>query len=98
MSGYTDGPEAATQATYLVLQLARSPENLESLLQAESLLGLLSRLLLEEESEFVLPGQCIGKADFFRIVTCPPQLTIETLQMLVGKHGLFSVGRCSPAL
>jgi len=43
-----DGPEAATQATYMVLQLARSPENLESLLQAESLLGLLSRLLQEE--------------------------------------------------
>ena len=31
-----------------------------------------ARLLLEEESVFVLPGQCFGKADFFRIVTCPP--------------------------
>ena len=43
-----DGCEAATQATYMVLQLARSPENLEALLQTESLLGLLSRLLQEE--------------------------------------------------
>ena len=43
-----DGPEAATQATYMVLQLARSPENLEALLQTEALLGLLSRLLQEE--------------------------------------------------
>jgi len=43
-----DGHEAAAHATYMVLQLARSPENLEALLQAEALLGLLSRLLQEE--------------------------------------------------
>lgn len=28
--------------------------------------------LLEEESVFVLPGQCFGKPNYFRIVTCPP--------------------------
>jgi tyrosine aminotransferase len=29
--------------------------------------------LLEEESVFVLPGQCFGRTGFFRIVTCPPE-------------------------
>ena len=43
-----DDPETATQATYLILQLARSPENLEQLLENEALLGLLARLLQEE--------------------------------------------------
>ena len=28
--------------------------------------------LLEEESVFVLPGQCFGTPNYFRIVTCPP--------------------------
>ena len=41
-------PEAATQATYMILQLARSPENLEPMLEHEALLGLLARLLQEE--------------------------------------------------
>ena len=40
-----DEPETATQATYMILQLARSPENLEQLLENEALLGLLARLL-----------------------------------------------------
>jgi tyrosine aminotransferase len=31
-----------------------------------------AQLLLEEESVFVLPGQCFGKPNYFRIVTCPP--------------------------
>ena len=43
-----EGIEGQTSATYLILQLARSPDNLEPLLQHESLLGLLSRLLKEE--------------------------------------------------
>jgi len=43
-----DDPETATQATYMILQLARSPENLEQLLENEALLGLLARLLQEE--------------------------------------------------
>ena len=43
-----DDPETATQATYLILQLARSPENLEQLLENEAQLGLLARLLQEE--------------------------------------------------
>ena len=43
-----DDPETATQATYMILQLARVPENLETLLQNEALLGLLARLLQEE--------------------------------------------------
>ena len=40
--------EAATLATHQILQLARSPDNLEGLLNNESLLGLLARLLKEE--------------------------------------------------
>lgn len=28
--------------------------------------------LLEDQSVFVLPGACFGKANYFRIVTCPP--------------------------
>ena len=43
-----DDPETATQGTYMILQLARSPENLEQLLENEALLGLLARLLQEE--------------------------------------------------
>ena len=31
-----------------------------------------SRGTQEEESVFVLPGQCFGKPNYFRIVTCPP--------------------------
>ena len=40
--------EQATKATYMILQLARQPENLEGLLESEALLGLLARLLQEE--------------------------------------------------
>ena len=29
--------------------------------------------LLEEENVFVLPGEVFGMAEYFRIVTCPPQ-------------------------
>lgn len=43
-----DDPETATQATHMILQLSRSPENLEALLESEALLGLLARLLQEE--------------------------------------------------
>jgi len=43
-----DGTEAATHATHQVLQLSRSPENLEALIQNEALVGLLARLLKEE--------------------------------------------------
>ena len=45
IEGMYDDPETATQATYMILQLARSPENLEALLENEALLGLLARLL-----------------------------------------------------
>ena len=48
VEGMYDGVEAATQATHQILQLARSPDNLEGLLNNESLLGLLARLLKEE--------------------------------------------------
>ena len=48
IEGMYDDPETATQATYMILQLARSPENLEALLENEALLGLLARLLQEE--------------------------------------------------
>ena len=48
IEGMYDDPETATQATYMILQLARSPENLEPLLENEALLGLLARLLQEE--------------------------------------------------
>jgi hypothetical protein len=48
IEGMYDGTEAATQSTYMILQLARSPDNLETMLQNEALLGLLSRLLKEE--------------------------------------------------
>jgi len=43
-----DGTESATTATHQVLQLSRSPENLEPLIQNEALVGLLARLLKEE--------------------------------------------------
>ena len=33
---------------------------------------LFAQTLLEEESVFVLPGQCFGRRGYFRIVTCPP--------------------------
>lgn len=32
-----------------------------------------SRILLQEESVFVLPGQCFRMPNFFRIVICPPK-------------------------
>ena len=43
-----DGTEAATAATALVLELARVPEQLEALIENETLVGLLVRLLREE--------------------------------------------------
>jgi len=43
-----EGQEAATNATQMVLHLARNPGNLEVLLENESLLGLLARVLQEE--------------------------------------------------
>ena len=39
-----DGVEAAAQATHMILQLARSPDNLEGLLNNESLLGCARKL------------------------------------------------------
>ena len=34
-----DSTEAATESTHMILQLARSPDNLEGLLNNEALLG-----------------------------------------------------------
>ena len=48
VEGMYDGVESATAATHQILQLARSPDNLEGLLNNEALLGLLARLLKEE--------------------------------------------------
>ena len=48
VEGMYDGVESATTATHQILQLARSPDNLEGLLNNEALLGLLARLLKEE--------------------------------------------------
>ena len=48
MEAMYEEPEAATKATYNILQLARTAENLEPLLENEALLGLLARLLQEE--------------------------------------------------
>jgi len=48
MEAMYEEPEAATKATYNILQLARQAENLEPLLENEALLGLLARLLQEE--------------------------------------------------
>jgi len=36
-----------------------------------------SKLLLQEESVFVLPGQCFRMPNFFRIVICPPKAKLE---------------------
>ena len=43
-----DGTEAATQATHMMLQLSRSADNLGRMVENESLVGLLCRLLKEE--------------------------------------------------
>ena len=54
--------------TSAALALARSldPALLTELQRA------FAQQLLEEESVFVLPGQCFGTPNYFRIVTCPP--------------------------
>ena len=32
---------------------------------------------VEEESVFVLPGQCFSMPNFFRVVVCPPEDKLE---------------------
>jgi tyrosine aminotransferase len=87
--------EECSKSPYLTPVLARGAMYCMVEVKIDALNGFtddrdFSAQLLLEENVFVLPGQCFGMKNYFRLVTCPPSLilteAIERIREFCFRH------------